>query len=165
MADIVSEIQCTNAQDKFLIMLLERVEKLEDIVRQSNEHMTSNYFSVKLTGSIHEFSNQHVDLTRVIDEIVKTIHTEVACLRIYVLYATKETRFRFDCPDYTKCEIVIHTKQTLMLDSVASLLSKKIRCYAMINSWTMKREWDYDLERYTLLYSDESQASSLASRV
>jgi hypothetical protein len=163
MADIIEDIENASAQDKFLIMLLERVEKLEDIVKQSNEHvtellahMTSNYFSLKLTGLIHHLLNQHIDLTRVIDDIVKAIHTEVPCLRIYVLYATKESRFYFDCPDYTKCELVIHTKQTLMLDSVASLLSEKIRCHAIINSWTRKREWDYDLERYTLLYSHKA---------
>lgn len=171
MADIIEDIKCDRAQDKFLIMLLERVQNLEDEVRQGNadikcllSHMTSNYFSLKLKGLIHEFLNQHIDLTRVIDDIVKTIHTEVPCHGIYVLYATKETRFCFDYPDYTKCEIVIHTKHSLMLETIALLLSKKIRNHAIINSWTMKHEWDYDFERYTLLYSDESQAPSLARR-
>lgn len=148
MADIVNEIVCDNAQEKLLIMLLERVEKLEDELKESNQHMarllshtTSNFFCVNLSGPLDRVTKQYANLTTVMDDIVKTIQEAIPCIHIYALYYH----------DNTGCQLTIQTEKTWLLESIVVLLDTRLRRYVNLNSWTLKYEWNLDLERYKLL--------------
>jgi hypothetical protein len=142
MADIVTEIQCNSAQEKFLIMLLERVEKLEDALKQSNNHMTqllslttSNFFSVNLTGQLDRVTKNYTDISTMMDKIKQTIHDAIPCQQIYGTYYH----------DNTGCSLILETKDKYLLETVASMLSPQLRKYVHMNSWTMKHHYNIDL--------------------
>lgn len=144
----MEDIVCTNAQEKFLIMLLERIEKLEDELKKSNEnltrllsHTTSNYFSVNLSGPLDRVTKQYANLTTIMNDIVNMIKEAIPCVNVYALYYHENTG----------CHLVIQTQKTWLLESIVALLDTRLRRYVNINSWTLKHEWNLDLERHKLL--------------
>lgn len=144
----MEDIVCTNAQEKYLIMLLERIEKLEDELKTSNAHMarllshtTSNYFSVNLSGLFDRVTKQYTNLTTVMNNIIETIQETIPCVHIYALYYH----------DNTGCHLVIQTQKTWLLESIAAFLDTRMRRYVNLNSWSLKHEWNLDLEPYKVL--------------
>jgi hypothetical protein len=148
MADIVSEIQCDSAQEKFLIMLLERVEKLENALNQSNDSMTqllslttSNFFSVNLSGQLDRVTKNYTDISTIMDKIKQTIHDAIPCKQIYGTYYH----------DNTGCSLILETKDKYLLETVVSMLSPQLRKYVNMNSWTMQHHYNIDLSLYKIL--------------
>lgn len=148
MADIMEDIECNSAQEKFLIMLLERVEKLENALKQSNDHMTqllslttSNFFSVNLSGQLDRVTKNYTDISSVMTKIKQTIHDVIPCNQLYGTYYH----------DNTGCFLMLETKDKYLLETVISMLSPQLRKYVNMNSWTMHHQYSIDLSNYKIL--------------
>lgn len=145
MADV---LEGATVQEKFLVMLLERVQKLEDELKEKNDnmkrllsHTTSTYFKVNLSGVYNSATNDYADLTTVMDDIIKTIHEAVPCTHIYALYSERHTR----------CNLLIHTQNTWLLKSIIGMLDERLRRYVNLNTWVLVHEWNLDLKHYKVL--------------
>lgn len=114
-------------QDKLLIMLLERVENLEDEVRKSNEnverllkHVSSHCFSVVLTGY------NYTDISTVIETIMDNIQKHIPCKKIHTRYYSNNIG----------CLLTFVTVQNWLLDTVIEKLDGPLRKLVHLNSWT-----------------------------
>lgn len=153
MEDIVQDIECNSRQDKFLIMLLERIQKLEDALKRNDEYIelllsqiTSTYFTVYLSGKYNSVTKEYTNLTTVINDIVKTTTAAVPCKHIYASY------YHLSSGDVKAgCFLVINTQQSWLLKSIVTLLDERLCHYVNLNSWSFYNEWELDLDKFQVL--------------
>jgi hypothetical protein len=134
MSDL--SLEYGSAQDKLLIMLLERITALEDVISKQSATLselvsmsTSDVFTVYMTGKYHQvLGGGYEDITKVEDKIMSIINSTIPCHNIYVHLIYTKTGGTF----------VIHTKGKHMLRNVQTMLNWKLSTVVNLSSWEMK---------------------------
>lgn len=131
----MEDIECHSVQDRLLIMLLERVEQLEQRVHDQNKmidrlltYTTSQCFSFYVNGCV--LNNTRTTVTTVIHDIANTINSFIPIDMLYGKYYF----------DNTGCCICIHTKSPWLFKTIKESLDthlKTIMPFIIINSWQM----------------------------
>jgi hypothetical protein len=134
MSDL--SLEYSSAQDKLLIMLLERITALEDVINKQSATLselvsmsTSDVFTVYMTGKYHQvLGGGYEDITKVEDNIMSIINTIVPCHNIY-------GHFNYD---NTGGSLAIHTREKHLLLNIQTMLKGKLSTVVNLNSWQMK---------------------------
>ena len=132
---IGDEINYQGPQDKFLIMLLERLETLEDEFRKQNKQLeqilsltTAKYFSFYVNGCVINDKRSQVNL--IIHEIANIIHHVIPLI-------TMHGRYYFE---NTGCCICLETEDPWLFKTVKHTVTNQLRdCMpqTIVNSWEM----------------------------
>lgn len=132
MSDL--NLEYGSAQDKLLIMLLERITALEDVISKQSATLSelvsmsaSDVFTVHMTGKYH--GGGYEDITKVEEKIMSIINTIVPCHKIYV---------QFNIYDNTGGSLTIHTQEKHLLMNIQTMLNGKLSTVVNLNSWQMK---------------------------
>lgn len=132
---MLEDIECHSVQDRLLLMLLERVERLEGLVHEQSENLqqllaltTSRYFSFYINGCIMDGKRTAIDA--IIPDIANVIHDAIPIKKLYGKYYF----------DNTACCVCFETQRPWLLTSMKDHLDKHLReniKSIVINSWQM----------------------------
>lgn len=146
MSDL--NLEYSSAQDKLLIMLLERITALEGVISKQSATLselvsmsTSDVFTLCITG---KYTNDDLeDMTKVEEQILSIINDIVPCRNIYI------SKF-----DYVGGSLALHTQKRYLLRSIETLLNQKLSTVVdFAGSWKMKCPgWDTEsMKNYRVL--------------
>jgi hypothetical protein len=120
MDDIIVSI--VTPQDKLLIMMIERISRLEDQVQRYNDRIeqllsisTFEYFSTYCTGKME--NGNYIDLLPHISGIAKIIMKGISVSEMYTYLSN----------DNTDCSIIFRTKSKWMLKSVQDTMEPMLQ--------------------------------------
>lgn len=131
----MDDFKYDTAQDKLLIMLLERIGTLEDEVKKNTENIerlitatTSRCFGINMSGKYIEEAKAYESVKDHMESIKSVILSTFPETKMYINYYHNNE----------SAHLVIETKHNWLLESVQFKLDEKIRDFVNLNSWTMR---------------------------
>jgi hypothetical protein len=149
----MDDIECQSPHEKFMLMMLERIERIEDQVHEQNKQLqhllsltTSRYFSFYINGCVINDKRSPVNL--IIHEIANIIHEVIPLTTMYGRYYFENTG----------CCVCLETQSPWLLKTIQETLDKELRNAmprTIVNSWDMHIKVPSNFEKVVTLIDNK----------